>query len=118
LNNISNELRQKIGQKKGFKHSKESKLKISNSEKGEKHYRYGTKVSNDIRNKISNSLIGKYCGEKNPTSKLTDKDVIWIRQNYIKRDKEFGITPLSKKFNISNGNIDFILKGKTWKHLI
>jgi hypothetical protein len=56
-------------------------------------------------------------GEKHGRSKLTEKDVLWIRQNYIKRDKEFGCKPLSIKFNVSDSRISDIIKRKNWKHI-
>jgi hypothetical protein len=73
----------------GFKHSEDTKLKMSINRKGEKHGR----------------------------SKLTEKDVLWIRQNYIPRHEEFGSTALSKKFNIRQGQISSIIKRVIWKHI-
>jgi len=83
------------GRPLGFKHSEDTKSKISINRKGEKHS----------------------SGENNPKSKLTEKEVIWIRKNYIKRDKEFGGTPLSKKYNVSKHCISSIIHNKNWKHI-
>lgn len=40
-------------------------------------------------------------GEENPSSKLTEKEVRYIRENYIPRDKEFGAEALRKRFGVS-----------------
>jgi hypothetical protein len=117
LTNITDELRKKVGQKKGFKHSEKSKLLISQNEKGEKHYRYGKKLDIEICNKISNTLKGRYCGEKNPSSSLTDDDIRFIREKYKPRDKNYSMNKLAKLFNTTQSNIDNILKRKTWKHI-
>ena len=50
-------------------------------------------------------------------SKLTDEQVSWIRKNYIPRDKEFGLTALSKKFNLSFAAIRKILRGISYKNV-
>lgn len=86
---VSEETRKKIGEKnsialKGRKLPKDVCEKMSKSRTGEKHWNYG--LSEDIRN--------------------------YIRQNYIKRDKEYGLRPLSKKFNVTEQTIYRILKQK------
>lgn len=55
-----------------------------------------------------------YKGEGNVTSKLKEKDVLLIRSLY----KE-GVTikELSKKFNVVNGTIGFVINNQTWKHI-
>jgi len=50
------------GSSLGFKHSDETRAKISNSLSGERHPMFGLKHSDEIRAKISNSLSG----ERNP----------------------------------------------------
>ncbi|MGH1111211.1 MULTISPECIES: HNH endonuclease [Bacillus cereus group] len=56
-------------------------------------------------------------GESHYKSKLTEDDVKWIRENYIPRHKEYGCTPLSKKFNVALGCISNIISYKTWKNV-
>ena len=56
-------------------------------------------------------------GEKSVLSKLTDEDVLWIRQNYIPRHPEFGTRALGKKFNMSHSLISKIIRNKRWKHI-
>jgi hypothetical protein len=50
-------------------------------------------------------------GEKNSQSKLTEKDVLYIRNS-----KEKG-SILAKKFNISHPTICDIRKGRSWTHI-
>jgi hypothetical protein len=65
-------------------------------------------------------------GERNPTSKLTEKDVRVIRDiydNHIKgkRDtrsnKPYSIKMLSEMFNVSEQLIDRCCRRLTWKHI-
>ncbi len=54
-------------------------------------------------------------GEKNGSSKLTDKDVREIRQ----RQNEGETTQsLAMRFNVTSGNINYILRGESWKHIV
>jgi hypothetical protein len=72
--------------------------------------------SENIKRAFKNGLI-KHYGEDNSKSKLTEKDIIWIRKNYIPRHKEFGGRPLSVKFNVTFGLISNIIKRRCWKHI-
>jgi hypothetical protein len=60
---------------------------------------------------------GLYLRGEEHTNILTEKQVIWIRKNYVKGDKELGSRPLSRKFNVSKGCIDGIIHYRTWKHI-
>jgi hypothetical protein len=75
------------------------------------------KKSVETKLKMSISNIGKKSGEKHGMSKLTESDVLWIRNNCIPNDKEFGCKPLSIKFNVTLGLISNIIKRKLWKHI-
>ncbi|MEC1155035.1 NUMOD4 domain-containing protein [Cytobacillus horneckiae] len=59
-----------------------------------------------------------FIGEENPSSKLKVKEVRYIRENYIPRDKEFGTEALRKKFGVSQQNISKIVNFKVWKDII
>ena len=50
----------------GKKHSEESKLKMSLARIGKKSLLIGRKLSEETRQKISNTLKGKFVGDKNP----------------------------------------------------
>jgi ATP-dependent exoDNAse (exonuclease V) alpha subunit len=117
LKNISDELREKVGQKKGFKHTEESKLLISECQKGKKHYRYGKKVDKIVCDKIANTLKGKYGGEKSGSSILTNENVLFIRTNYKPRDKKYSTPKLAKMFNVNVGTIWNVINYKTWNHI-
>ena len=54
-------------------------------------------------------------GENNHNSKLTFKDVEYIRENYIKGSSEFGIRAMAKKFSVSHPTILAIIRYETWK---
>jgi hypothetical protein len=56
-------------------------------------------------------------GEKSVLSKLTNENVLWIRENYIPRHPEFGTRAFGKKFNMSHSQISKIIRNKRWKHI-
>jgi hypothetical protein len=72
------------------------------------------------RDKTTIKNLGKYSsgskGVDNSSSKLIDSDILMIRHLYSHHG--ISITELSKQFFVSKGNIDFIVKNKTWKHLL
>ena len=83
----------------GRKHTADELQKMSDSQKGEKNHRYGKN------------------GDSCPTSKLSSEIVIWIRNNYIKGDLQYGQGALSRKFGVSRTTIKDIMIGKLWKNI-
>ena len=63
---------------------------------------------------IKNNLTKNLCGEEAPWSKLTKKDVIFIRSEYDKKET-FNAKKLSKKFKVSTSQILLVAKRKSWK---
>ena len=61
--------------------------------------------------------VSKIQGENNPSHKLTESDVHYIREHYIKGSKEFGERALSRKFNVARRTICSIINMKTWTHI-
>lgn len=59
---------------------------------------------------------GRQCkGERCHKNKLTRDQVVEIRSRYASGESTLSI---SKQCGVSNGNIWFIVTGKTWKHLL
>jgi predicted DNA binding protein len=54
-------------------------------------------------------------GEQSYNSKLTKEQVQWCREVYKPRDKEFGLTPLAKRFNVSTSTMFYVLNNVTYK---
>ena len=54
-------------------------------------------------------------GERNGMSKLTTKDVEFIRTSYVKRSMNFGFAALGRKFGVDPNTIEDAYKGVTWK---
>ena len=46
--------------------------------------------------------------------KLTEKDIEYIREHYIKGDRQFGQCALGRKFNVHQGHIWRIINNKIW----
>jgi hypothetical protein len=74
----------------------------------------GRKISDEQKQKHSVLMTGS----GNANSKLTEDDVRWIRQNYKRYDKVYGMTPLSKRFGVSLATIDLLIARKTWTHVL
>ncbi len=61
--------------------------------------------------------LQKY-GEQHHKSKLTIENVRFIRNVYVKGDKEFGARPLARRFGVSQPAILSIINGETYKNVI
>ena len=89
----------------GIKHTEKTKRKIGLAQKGRKH----SKQTKQKQSKMKQ-------GEKSSTSKLTEKDVIEIRNNH-QLWQWGGVTQIAKKYNITKATISDIKHNKTWKHI-
>ncbi len=80
-----------------------------------KHLFLGTSRDNvhDMINKKRDNFHGgiSFENEKNPNSKLTKNDVIFIKQSSLSQRK------LAKQFNVSRSCIVFIKRGLSWKNI-
>lgn len=57
-------------------------------------------------------------GENHWCAVLSEQDITNIRVNYIPCDKEYGGKALARKYSVSTSTISYIVRGKTWKHLL
>lgn len=99
----------------GAKHSIETKRKMSDSKKGQTiPTEQRVKISESEKGKIvSETTKQKIRGENNPSSKLTETDIRWIRNN----KNNYSTLELSKKFNVSRKQIYNIKTNKSWKEV-
>ena len=58
---------------------------------------------------------GSLKGEINPKSKVTEKEVLEIRNLF--RNKSISVYYIMKKYNIKSTTVSDIAYGKTWKHV-
>lgn len=89
----------------------------------------GNKLNNSLDNlewcTIKDNVIHAYktglniplMGTERNNSKLTDKDILYIKNNYIPRHKEFGCRALADKFWVDHALISRIINDKRWKHV-
>ena len=56
-------------------------------------------------------------GVKHGRAKLTEEDVKFIRENYVRYSKEFGTVALGCKFGVSVQTIFKVVRGVSWKHV-
>ena len=57
-------------------------------------------------------------GTENPQSKLTEEDIRYIRKYYKRRDSEFGIYAMARKFGVSHSTIEEIIKFTRYKDVV
>lgn len=86
----------------------------------------GNKLNNDVsnlewvtfsentRHAVSHGLQKGLPGENNPNARLTQDDVQWIREHYIKGNKEYGSRALGKKFQVDHTVILDIINFTTY----
>ena len=72
--------------------------------------RSGYKVNKETREKISNGMKGKVSHKR----KLTDEQIIFIRNNYVPYSKQFSTVSLAKMFNTSDNTIKEIIKNRRY----
>jgi hypothetical protein len=89
---------------KGKKHSEESKLVMSKIKLGKKHSEETIELYKSTRK-----------GSNNSCSKLTEENVIWIRNEYsINKTSTY---KLAEMFGVSRPVISNVIKRKNWKHI-
>ncbi|MCY0933612.1 NUMOD4 motif-containing HNH endonuclease [Streptomyces sp. H34-S4] len=81
--------------------------------------RYGTPAENDSDKDLHGTRFvpspESVSGELNGSAKLTEEQVRYCRQVYIKRDREFGARALARTFGVSQRSMSDAINGKTWK---
>jgi len=88
---------------------------------GKDNHRFGNHLSIITKNKIGQSKEGKYIGEKNPNTSLTNGEVFLIKK--ILWYKKCGYINIKNKqialmFKSTKVIIGFISQNKTWKHIL
>ena len=54
-------------------------------------------------------------GTRNPRCRLSEDDVVFIKQNYISHDKQYGAAALAKRFGVAPQTICAAVHGQNWK---
>ena len=91
----------------------------------EVNHKDGDKLNNNVKNlewctnleNMRHSVetgLRNVKGENNPSAKLTVKDVINIRKEYIPKSKEFGTVALARKYGVTNVMIGKIIRNDCW----
>lgn len=109
--NVTAETRKRLAKgMKGKFHSKETIQLMSESNSGIKNPFYGKNHTYEVKNILSKHRRG----EGSPTAKLTEKDIIVIRELLSQNVKQ---KEIAKMFNIHNSQISRIKNNKTWSFI-
>ena len=114
--------------KKVFKiHRAIAETFISNPEnKPEVNHKDGDKLNNHVWNLVwmtssentrhayENGLASARRGVDHPLAKLTEEDILYIRENYIPYDSVYGARALGRKFGVNKNSIRDIVSGKSY----
>lgn len=104
----------------GFKHSEETKERMSKAQTGRKATPKTIQKLKLVQAEVHQrpgyieNLRLKNQGSNNPTSKLTELEVVEIKHLLI---KGYSQTYISSLFNVGEDNIGSIQRGETWGHL-
>jgi hypothetical protein len=80
------------------------------------HLFLGTAQDN-IDDMIAKGRMKRAFGEEHHSARLSNYNVIWIREVFIHGSERFGSKALAKKFNVTETAIRKIILRKTWKHV-
>lgn len=56
-------------------------------------------------------------GEEHHNATLTEKDVIFVLENFVPRHPDLGNTGLARRFGVLQSAISKIVRGVTWRHV-
>lgn len=68
-----------------------------------------------LQHAYDHRLKSPMSGTKNSQSKLSDKDVAWIRNHYKPQSKQFGSVALARKFGVTHRVILLAVHNKSYK---
>ena len=74
-----------------------------------------TTRTENIRHAYQHGLYPSRSGTANGRCKLTDDQVDFIRENYIRGDKEYGARAMAAKFGVAHQTICAVVTGQNWK---
>lgn len=74
-------------------------------------------VSENNKHAFDTGLKKPKLGEEHDNTKITKEIVIFIRENYKFRDKEFSTAALGRKFGLSQQHVSDIVNNRRWTHV-
>lgn len=89
---------------------------------GEQHHRFGTHHTDEAKKKIAEANVGREFskGSDQYNSKVNEENVLYMRQYFVDnshlKTKDIFAT-LSEKFGVTEGTVESIVYGKSWKHV-
>lgn len=108
---VTEETRKKLGNgMRGKKHSSETIDLMSEAHSGENNFFYGKTHTEEVKSFLSECRRG----ENTPTAKLSEKDIIVIRELLANGAKQKDIAIM---FSVHNSQISRIKNNKTWSFI-
>ena len=110
----------KLKRRKGFKHSMETKAKMSNARKGIRLSKATRKKMSDKKKGVERNpdIVARtaekhFRGENNACAKLTEKQVLEIRS----KEGSISSRELANYYPVTHSHIRSIWRRSTWKHI-
>jgi len=109
---VSEETKQKTKESLKEYYKNNTKNKLTDEQKNHlKEIHTGKKLSIETKDKISNSAKGS----NNPSSKLTEEDILEIRN--LVQTNQLTRKEISEKFKINYSTVNKIVQRKLWSHI-
>lgn len=89
-----------------------TRLKMFKSHAGENNHNFGKVTSQEVKDKISQSVAPKVKGENNPRAKLTLNIITIIREEWA--TGKFLQRELAEKYGVSRAMIGYIVRNDNW----
>lgn len=71
----------------------------------------------NMKHAYDNNLKLAMKGVVNAQAKLTEEDVKYIKEHYVRYSKEFGTVALAKKFNVTHRVINLVVRNISYKNV-
>lgn len=56
-------------------------------------------------------------GEKQGLAKLTEEDVKFIRENYVRYSRKWGTYAIAEMLGVGQSTVHYVVSGANWKHI-
>ena len=89
-------------------------LELTTRSKHSREHQLERTITEETKQKLSVALMNR---PNLSCRKFSDADVLYIKEHYIPKDKEFGCRALARKFGVSHSIISDLINERTYKSM-